>query len=106
MKIYNNSLSEMNFMFGQLASDLGDGMYLFCHAQFPNEYPRRIAIKVGKEDVNRYYVFDYDKELSYDNVQNEGSSIIGAALIHDVESIIDDAKKFKIMATEIENAPE
>lgn len=104
MKIYNNSLSEMNFMFGQLANDLGDGMYLFCHAQFPNEYPRRIAIKVGKEDENRYYVFDYDKKLSYDNVPNEGSSIIGAALIHDVELVIEDAKQLKKRAMEMENA--
>lgn len=106
MKIYNNSLSEMNFMFGQLANDLGDGMYLFCHAQFPNEYPRRIAIKVGKADENRYYVFDYDKELSYENTTNKGSSVIGAALIHDVESIKEDAKQFKEIAATIENAPE
>lgn len=106
MKIYNNSLSEMNFMFGQLANDLGDGMYLFCHAQFPNNYPKRIAIKVGQEEEKRYYVFDYDKELSYDNVTNEGSSIIGPALIHDVELIIEDAKQLKKRAMGMENAPE
>ena len=103
MTIYKNLLSEICFMFGQFPNDLGDGMYLFCHSQFPNDYEKRIAIKI---DGNRYYVFDYEKELDYENSDNKGSDAIGPAIIHNEELIIEDAKNFKKIALEMEeNAP-
>lgn len=103
MEIYENSLSEMSFMFGHIANDLGDGMYLFCHSQFPNDYKKRIAIKI---DEKRYYVFDYEKELDYENINDKKSDVIGPALIHNEELIIEDAKKFKKIALKMENASE
>lgn len=103
MEIYKNLLSEICFMFGQFPNDLGDGMYLFCHSQFPNDYEKRIAIKINDK---RYYVFDYEKKLDYENSDNKGKDVIGPAIIHNEELIIEDAKKFKEIALKMESTPQ
>ena len=105
MKIYRNSLSELNYMFGQLAISLGDGMYLFCDTRSPNNYPKRIAINMG-DDSNAYCVFDYQKVINYKSVPIEGRSGSGIALIHNLDSIIEDAKAFKLQSLELGNVPE
>ena len=87
MKIYHNTLSEMNYLFGQLAISLGDGIYLFC-------------------DSNAYCVFDYQKVINYKSVPIEGRSGTGVALIHNIDSIIEDAKAFKQQSLELGNVPE
>ena len=105
MKIYRNSLSEMNYMFGQLAISLGDGMYLFCDTRFPNNYPKRIAIEMG-DDVNAYCLFDYQEVIDYKSVSIEGRSGTGIALINNLDSIIEDAKAFKLQSLELGNVSE
>jgi len=80
-------------------------MYLFCDTRFPNNYPKRIAIEMG-DDSNAYCVFDYLKVIDYKRVSIEGRSGTGVALIHNLDSIIEDAKAFKQQSLELGNTPE
>ena len=70
-------------------------MLLFCHWQLPNNYHRYIAIPMVDEKGEYYDLYQYGKNLNYENVKKPGSDVLGPALIHDVENIKKDAKAFR-----------
>lgn len=102
-KIYRNSINEISNMLGFLPNDLEEGMVLFCHSQFPNNYEKYIAVPMEDKNGKYYDLYRYEKELVYDNVPLPNSDIIGPALIHNVESIIADANNYKILSQKILN---
>ena len=88
-KTYKNTLSEIEFMTGLSANELGDDMYLLCHWQFPDKKIVYIAIKMIDKYENQYYdLYEYNNPISYTNITNQYGQPIGLANIHNEEEII------------------
>ncbi|MBR6891780.1 MAG: hypothetical protein IKN15_00805 [Bacteroidaceae bacterium] len=99
-KIYRNTISQMEFMFGLVAIPLpsfNGEAFLFCHHQKPNNYEKKIAVRFNGEDGEGYDVYDYDKELEYDNMSLSHSDMIGPAIIKNIETIFPDIHKMRAM---------
>ena len=94
-KIYRYTKDQIAFNLGLQYNELSDGMLLFSHCQFPNNYPKYIAIPMVDEESEYYDLYKYTKELNYENAQNPGSYVFGPAIIHDAENIVEDAKTFR-----------
>lgn len=105
-KIYRNSISEISYMLGLSPNDLKEGMILFCHCQFPNNNKKYIAIPMEDKNGKYYDLYQYEKQLDYENIPLPNSSIIGPALIHNVEYIIKDANGFKNLSQKSLNIAE
>ena len=95
-KKYHNTLSEIEFMIGLSANDLGCDMYFLCHWQFPDRKKAYIVIKMIDKEENQYYdLYEYDKSINYTTTPNQYGELIGPALLHNVETIIEYAKHCK-----------
>ena len=107
-KIYCNTISELEFMFGMIATPLPKfvGVYLFCHHQYPNRKSKKIAIRLCCADVECFDVYEFDKELDYVNIKGQYPNSIGPALIKNIETIFPDVERFVSSSKSLHNIPE
>ena len=71
----------------------GSNTYLICHAQFPNNKQKKIAIEFTDKDGVGFDVYDYDKNVEYTNIQGQYPTSIGPALITNIENIYPDVNE-------------
>lgn len=85
---YRNTISEMESMFGLSCTPINDkGVFLFCHPQFPNSKPKKIAVPFKDGDGKGFDVFDFEEDVEYVNIPGQYPTTIGPALIKDIETI-------------------
>jgi hypothetical protein len=83
-------------MTGLSVNDLGDEMYLLCHWQFPDTKGIYIVIKMKDKNRQEYFdLYEYGDTISYTTTPNQYGELIGPALIHNIEAIIEYAKNCK-----------
>lgn len=85
--MFKNSINEITIMTGLTASDIGNGLLLFCHWQKPNAKDKYIGISVIENGEQYYDLYPIPYDIEYESTcDSHGIPNNGPAKLLNIES--------------------